>query len=132
MVRDPARYRKENPGSRIFGPYVETGQMWETVKVLRKVFPMRQRKTPLFKDRPCMNYYIGLCLGPCQKLVEESYYNRMVQQVEMFLAGRQNEVVLQLKQEMESLSENLQFEQAAKIRDQIKKFRDRAFGPVDV
>ncbi len=68
MVRDPVKYRKEHPRARIFGPYVETGVMWETVRMLRKVFPMRQRKKPLFKDRPCMNYYIGLCLGPCQKL----------------------------------------------------------------
>lgn len=120
MVRDPVRFRKENPKAKVFGPYVETGQMWNTVRVLRKVFPMRQRKTPLFKDRPCMNYHIGLCLGPCQKLVEEEYYNRMVSQVEMFLAGRQNEVVAQLKQEMETNSEALQFEQAARIRDRLR------------
>lgn len=119
MVRDPARYRKENPKSKVFGPYVETGQMWETVKVLRKVFPMRQRKTPFFKDRPCMNFHIGLCLGPCQKLVEEDFYNRMVAQVELFLAGRQTEVVSQLKKEMEDCSERLEFEQAAKIRDRL-------------
>ncbi|HEY9787088.1 MAG TPA: excinuclease ABC subunit UvrC [Candidatus Obscuribacterales bacterium] len=120
MVRDPVRFRKENPRAKVFGPYVETGAMWDTVRVLRKVFPMRQRKTPLFKDRPCMNYHIGLCLGPCQKLVEEAYYNHMVEQVEMFLAGRQNEVMMQLRQEMEHLSENLQFEQAAKIRDRLR------------
>lgn len=120
MVRDPVRFRKENPRARVFGPYVETGAMWDTVRVLRKVFPMRQRKTPLFRDRPCMNFHIGLCLGPCQNLVEEDYYNRMVGQVELFLAGRQNEVISQLKQEMETHSEALQFEQAAKIRDRLR------------
>lgn len=119
MVRDPVRYRKENPKAKVFGPYVETGQMWETVKVLRKVFPMRQRRTPFFKDRPCMNFHIGLCLGPCQKLVEEDFYNRMVAQVELFLAGRQTEVVSQLKKDMEDCSERLEFEQAAKIRDRL-------------
>jgi len=119
MVRDPVRYRKENPRARVFGPYVETGVMWETVRTLRKVFPMRQRKTPLFKDRPCMNYHIGLCLGPCQKLVEETVYNQMVKQVELFLAGRQSEVVSQLKQEMEAYSQLLEFEKAAKIRDRL-------------
>ncbi|MCA9804185.1 MAG: excinuclease ABC subunit UvrC [Cyanobacteria bacterium HKST-UBA02] len=120
MVRDPVRYRKSNPRSRIFGPYVESGAMWETVKVLRKVFPMRQRKTPFFKDRPCMNYHIGLCLGPCQKLVDEETYDRMVEQVEMFLAGRQHEVVAQLKSDMAKASENLDYEQAARIRDRLK------------
>ncbi|HEY9718121.1 MAG TPA: excinuclease ABC subunit UvrC [Trichormus sp.] len=119
MVRDPARYRKDNPRARVFGPFVETGAMWETVRTLRKVFPMRQRKTPFFKDRPCMNFHIGLCLGPCQKLVEESVYMRMVKQVEMFLAGRQSEVVSQLRKDMEQASERLEFEKAAKVRDRL-------------
>ena len=119
MIRDPARYRKENPKARMFGPYVETGVMWDTVKMLRKVFPMRQRKKPLFKDRPCMNFHIGLCLGPCQNLVELSIYTEMVKQVEMFLAGKQTEVLSQLKAEMELSSERLEFEQAAKIRDRL-------------
>lgn len=120
MIRDPVRFRHGNPRAKIFGPYVLASAMWETVRVLRKVFPMRQRKTPLFKDRPCMNYHIGLCLGPCQKLIEEPDYNKMVQQVELFLAGRQKEVVEQLKQEMEVASENLEFENAAKLRDRLK------------
>lgn len=119
MVRDPARYRKENPKARVFGPFVETGAMWDTVRALRKVFPMRQRKTPLFKNRPCMNFHIGLCLGPCQNLVEEGTYNRMVKQVEMFLAGRQTEVVSQLRREMEQASDRLEFEKAAKLRDRL-------------
>jgi excinuclease ABC subunit C len=119
MVRDPNVYRKANPKARIFGPYVETGMMWQTVKTLRKVFPMRQRKTPLFKDRPCMNFHIGLCLGPCQKLVQEDDYMRMVKQVERFLAGRQIEVVDELSGEMQAASDQLLFEQAAKIRDRL-------------
>jgi excinuclease ABC subunit C len=120
MVRDPVKYRKENPRSRVFGPYVETGVMWETVRMLRKVFPMRQRKKPLFKDRPCMNYYIGLCLGPCQKLVDEATYSQITTQVEMFLAGRQSEVLTMLRMEMEALAEKLEFEQAAKIRNRLQ------------
>lgn len=119
MVRDPARYRKEHPKGKVFGPFVETGAMWETVRVLRKVFPLRQRKTPLFKDRPCMNFHIGLCLGPCQKLVTEDSYMIMVRQVELFLAGRQTEVVSYLRREMEYASEELEFERAAKLRDRL-------------
>lgn len=120
MIRDPARFRKSSPRAKIFGPYVEAGAMWQTVKVLRKVFPMRQRKSPLFKDRPCMNYHIGLCLGPCQKLVSEPDYDHMVKQVELFLAGRQMEVVSQLKRDMQQASDDLEFERAAKIRDRLK------------
>jgi excinuclease ABC subunit C len=119
MVRDPSKYRKLNPKARIFGPYVETGSMWQTVKILRKVFPMRQRRKPLFKDRPCMNYHIGLCLGPCQNLVAEPYYDSMVKQVELFLSGRQKEVLAQLKHEMDLAAKRLDYEQAGKIRDRI-------------
>jgi excinuclease ABC subunit C len=119
MVRDPVRYKKDSPKSKVFGPYVETGQMWETVRVLRRVFPMRQRRKPLFKDRPCMNFHIGLCLGPCQNLVEESFYNAMVAQVELFLSGSQSEAVRNMEKEMEAAAEALKFEEAAKIRDRI-------------
>jgi excinuclease ABC subunit C len=119
MVRDPARYRKDNPKAKLFGPYVEAGAMWQTVKTLRKAFPMRQRKTPLFKNRPCMNYYIGLCLGPCQNLVEESFYNKMVSQVELFLSGRQNEAIQEMNKSMEEASQLMNFEDAAKLRDRI-------------
>lgn len=119
MVRDPLHYKKDHPKAKVFGPYVETGQMWETVKVLRRVFPMRQRRTPLFKDRPCMNFHIGLCLGPCQKLVAEDFYNEMVAQVELFLSGRQGEALRNMQKEMEKASESLRFEEAAKIRDRI-------------
>lgn len=120
MVRDPVHHRKENPRARVFGPYVESGSMWQMVKTLRKVFPMRQRRKPLFKDRPCMNYHIGLCLGPCQNLVSTKDYDHMVKQVEMFLSGRQSEVVAQLHADMEAASAALEFEKAAKIRDRLK------------
>ncbi len=119
MIRDPSRFRKSNPKAKIFGPYVAAGAMWDTVRVLRKVFPMRQRKIPLFKDRPCMNFHLGLCLGPCQNLVDAETYDKIVKQVELFLTGHQNEVLSQLKKEMENHSQALNYEQAAKARDKI-------------
>lgn len=123
MIRDPHKYKKEQPKDKIFGPYVETGLMWETVRILRKVFPMRQRRTPLFKDRPCMNFDIGLCLAPCQKLVEEDFYMHMVQQVELFLAGSQSTAVAAMEKEMMAASEALRFEEAARIRDRMLALR---------
>ncbi len=78
---------------------------------------MRQRKTPLFKDRPCMNFHLGLCLGPCQNLVDPESYDKIVKQVELFLTGHQNEVLSQLKKEMENYSQVLNYEQAGKARD---------------
>ncbi|MBX9689206.1 MAG: excinuclease ABC subunit UvrC [Candidatus Obscuribacterales bacterium] len=123
MVRDPAKQKKDFPRSKVFGPYVETGLMWETVRVLRKVFPMRQRKKPLFKDRPCMNFHIGLCLGPCQNLVEESFYNQMVEQVELFLSGSQKQALDKMEKEMTAAAESLRFEEAAAIRDRLLALR---------
>lgn len=123
MIRDPARFRKSNPKAKIFGPYVAAGAMWDTVRVLRKVFPLRQRKTPLFKDRPCMNFHLGLCLGPCQNLVDAETYDKIVKQVELFLTGRQNEVVSQIKKEMDLYSQALNYELAAKARDKLNALR---------
>ena len=119
MIRDPSRFRKSNPKAKIFGPYVATGAMWDTVRVLRKVFPLRQRKNPFFKDRPCMNFHLGLCLGPCQNLIDAASYDKIVKQVELFLTGHQNEVLSQLKKEMQDYSQALNYEQAAKTRDKI-------------
>ncbi|MBY0357769.1 MAG: excinuclease ABC subunit UvrC [Candidatus Obscuribacterales bacterium] len=123
MIRDPLKYKQANPKAKVFGPYVESGLMWETVRVLRKVFPMRQRKKPLFKDRPCMNFHIGLCLGPCQNLVPETFYNQIVQQVELFLSGSQNLALSKLEKEMQLASEALNFEEAAKLRDRLLALR---------
>jgi excinuclease ABC subunit C len=119
MVRDPARHKKDHPKAKLFGPYVEAGMMWEIVRVLRKVFPMRQRRTPLFKDRPCMNYHIGLCLAPCQNFVTEDFYKQMVRQVELFLSGSQKQAVETMEKEMEQAAEALRFEEAAKLRDRL-------------
>lgn len=123
MIRDPHRYKKDYPKDKVFGPYVETGLMWETVRILRKVFPMRQRRKPLFKDRPCMNFDIGLCLAPCQKLVEEEFYLHMVSQVELFLSGSQSKAVAEMEKEMLGASEALRFEEAARIRDRMLALR---------
>ncbi len=117
MTRFPLNFRKSYPKAKIFGPYVAQGDMWEMVKILRKVFPLRQRPKPLFKDRPCLNYHIGLCLAPCQNMVETDTYQKILNELELFLSGRQSEVVNNLKKEMETLSSNHEFEAAAKIRD---------------
>jgi Nuclease subunit of the excinuclease complex len=66
-----------------------------------------------------MNYHIGLCLAPCQNLVEEEYYNNIVKQVEKFLSGRQTEVVDEMKKEMEQAAEAMEFEEAGFIRDRL-------------
>jgi excinuclease ABC subunit C len=111
ITRDPSGR------GRFFGPFVNSGNMYKTLQLIRKHFPLRQRRKPLFKNRPCMNYSIGACSGPCQELVTEAEYGEVVKQVEMFLKGKADDLLVRLETEMKKASENLNFELAAKLRD---------------
>jgi excinuclease ABC subunit C len=88
--------------------------------LLKRIFPLRQRPQPLFKDRPCLNYDIGRCPGVCQQLISPEDYHRTVQRVAMVFQGRTTELVDILTQQMEKAAEALKFEQAAQLRDQLK------------
>jgi excinuclease ABC subunit C len=103
--------------TKYFGPYLNSTHLYETLQVLRRHFPLRQRRKPLFKNRPCMNYYIGACLGPCQDLVTEADYQVLVDQVSLFLKGKTSDLLKQIEAEMLLASESLNFERAAKLRD---------------
>lgn len=100
-----------------FGPYTDARAMYSTLELIKKLFPLKQCKNPRFKDRPCMYHQIGKCLGPCQKLVSSDDYKAVVKQVELFLSGRQTELVQELKKQMELHSEKQEFEKAARYRD---------------
>ncbi len=115
--------RKRNFGSprdRFYGPYVDVFNLKRTLGIIKKVFPLRQRPQPLYKDRPCLNYHIGLCPGVCQGLISREEYHRTMQKVAMIFQGRTKELVEQLTAKMEQLAEAMEFEKAAKIRDQIQ------------
>ncbi len=122
-IRDVVGFRKKYPKTKnkFFGPYSNSGAMWETYKVLKEGFQLRLRRKPLFKDRPCMNYHIGLCSGPCQRLISYEDYHKLVGRVEDFLLGKYKVVMKDLKQEMNAYSKNLEYERAAKLRDTINK-----------
>ncbi|NJK36782.1 MAG: excinuclease ABC subunit UvrC [Oscillatoriales cyanobacterium RM2_1_1] len=105
---------------RYYGPYVDVGRLRSTLRLVKRVFPLRQRPKPLFKDRPCLNYDIGRCPGVCQELVTPEDYHRIVQKVAMIFQGRTGELIDLLAQQMETAAENLNFETAARARDQIK------------
>ena len=100
-----------------FGPYTNARAMYSTLELIKKMFPLKQCKTPRFKDRPCMYYQIGKCLGPCQKLTDPEDYKEVVKQVEMFLSGKQSELLAELKNQMEIFAEKQEFEKAARYRD---------------
>ena len=106
-------------GARYFGPYTNVGAVHESLKLLRRLFPMRTCKH-MDVDRPCLEYHIKRCLAPCVGLADADEYRDMVRSVCLFLEGRTDEVEKELETRMEAAAENLQFELAARLRDQLK------------
>ncbi|MGJ5629605.1 excinuclease ABC subunit UvrC [Nostoc sp. CALU 1950] len=104
---------------KFYGPYTDAGLLREIVRICKRIFPQRQRPQPLFKDRPCLNYDLGRCPGVCQKLISPEEYRKIVQKVAMVFQGRTQELIDILTQQMNAAAENLNFESAARIRDQI-------------
>jgi len=104
---------------RFYGPYVDVGGLRRTLHLVKRLFPLRQRPQPLFKDRPCLNYDIGRCPGVCQRLITPEDYRKIIHKVAMVFQGRTKELEEMLTQQMEQAAESLNFELAARIRDQI-------------
>ena len=113
--------RIKKDGSLYFGPYPSATSLRETLRSIRRLFPIRTCMDTKFTHRlrPCINYEMGRCLGPCCEEVDPNKYLEVVQQVRMFLTGRNRDLLEGLKKKMEEESEKLHFEAAAKIRDQI-------------
>jgi excinuclease ABC subunit C len=112
--------RLGNAKDRYYGPYVDVRLLRNTLDLVKRIFPLRQRPQPLFKDRPCLNYDIGRCPGVCQILISPSDYRLTVQKVAMLFQGRIQELEDILIAQMEQAAEGLNFELASRIRDQIK------------
>ena len=111
-----------------FGPYTDSRAMYCTLETLGKIFPLKKCKTPKFKSRPCLYYDIGQCSAPCQKLITSEDYKKILKDVELFLSGRQGELLKALENEMKKASDNLEFEKAARYRDSyndIKKTMEK-------
>jgi excinuclease ABC subunit C len=115
-----------NDGARYFGPYAGNGSAWSTLKLLEKLFPYRSCDLNITEKepRPCLEYFIHRCLGPCAGFADKVEYDAAIQQVILFLEGKRDDIVQQLADKMESAAENLQFERAAQIRDQLKAVRE--------
>ncbi|GAP97432.1 excinuclease ABC subunit UvrC [Leptolyngbya sp. NIES-2104] len=104
---------------RYYGPYVDSRTLRTTLHLVKRIFPLRQRPQPLFKDRPCLNYDIGRCPGVCQSMISSEDYRKTVQKVAMIFQGRTRELEESLAAQMEKAAEDLNFEYAARLRDQI-------------
>jgi excinuclease ABC subunit C len=114
--------RRRNLGSskdKYYGPYVDVFNLKRTLGIIKRAFPLRQRPKPMFKDRPCLNYDMGLCPGVCQKLISTEDYHATMLRVAMIFQGRTREVIDGLTARMDDAAENLEFEKAAIVRDQI-------------
>ncbi|HYG57376.1 MAG TPA: excinuclease ABC subunit UvrC [Symbiobacteriaceae bacterium] len=114
-----ARASKKD-GSRYFGPYTNTQPMWDTMKLARRIFPLRTCNDPTKHPRACLQYHIGRCLGPCLANFEKhAEYAQAVKDLSTFLEGRTDEVADRIRARMEEAAENLEFERAAELRDQL-------------
>ncbi len=114
------RKKNLNPEKgRYYGPYTDIRAMYATLDFLKKIFPLKQCKTPKFKDRPCLYYQIGRCMAPCQGLVSSDEYKSLVRQAELFLSGKQSELIKQIEDEMNKYAASEQYEKAARMRDSL-------------
>jgi len=105
-------------GARYFGPYTSAGAVHETLQLLKTLFPLRSCRR-LDAKRPCLEHHIKRCLAPCAGKVDEQSYGEMIKAVALFLEGRSDVVAKNLRQRMAEAAENLEFEQAARLRDQL-------------
>ena len=118
-VRITRRVQKD--GARYFGPFASAGSVRKTLRLIKKIFPYRSCSKRIDgKDkRPCLDYYIHQCLGPCIGAVEKDEYREVINQVILFLQGKQELILRELSAKMKAAAQQLQFERAALLRDQI-------------
>lgn len=112
-------------GGRYFGPFPSAAAVRDSLYLLQKVFQVRQCEDSYFKNRsrPCLQYQIKRCLGPCVGMVEKAEYDEAVRHTTMFLEGKSRELIDELGREMEQASQQLDFEHAAVVRDQIAQLQ---------
>ena len=114
---------KKKDGATYFGPYVMVKEVRETIRLIHKIFPFRESRDELdgsFKRRPCLNFQMGRCAAPCAGKISKEDYNKIVRDVILFLKGRNDTLVEYLKSRMLKASNELRFEDAATLRDQVE------------
>lgn len=121
-------------GSKYLGPYTDVKHLRHIIKTVRKIFPVRSCKFYLDEEiitrkkvKVCLDYHIKRCQGPCEGLVSVEAYNTMIKQVEKFLRGKTKDLLEELKINMDLEAKNLNFENAARARDQIQMIENYYF-----
>ena len=110
---------------RYFGPYPSAGAVRESLRLMQKLFPVRQCEDGFFRNRsrPCLQYQIERCTAPCVDLISPDRYAEDVRHAVLFLEGKSGEVIEELVEKMEQAAEALRYEEAARLRDQISSLR---------
>jgi excinuclease ABC subunit C len=116
--------RLSNKSDRYYGPYVDSRLLRQTLELIQRVFAVRQRRKPLYKNRTCLNYDLGKCPGVCQGLILPENYRATMMKIAMIFQGRTTELLTLLHSQMEKASLDLNFEKAAEVRDQIRSLDD--------
>ncbi|MBR6342440.1 MAG: excinuclease ABC subunit UvrC [Selenomonadaceae bacterium] len=108
-------------GARYFGPYTNVTAVHESLKLLRRLFPLRSCRQ--MGERPCLEYHIKRCIAPCTGNVDREEYDAMIRAVLLFLEGRTEDVERELSARMQAAAESYHFELAARLRDQLAAVR---------
>lgn len=113
--------KRLNNAALYFGPYPSGLAAKETMRFVQQVFPLRSCRNRDFKlrGRPCLEHQIGRCLAPCKGLINEASYSKLVENTVSFLQGRRRSLITEIKAQMEEAAQNLNFEEAAHLRDRI-------------
>jgi len=114
---------KKDGVSRYFGPYTDAAALKETLKLLTGIFPLRTCKTLKKQPRPCLNRDLDKCLAPCSSTVTVEEYRHFVDGLIRFMEGHHSEVIKQKEQEMQAAAAAMEFEKAARLRDQIQSIK---------
>jgi excinuclease ABC subunit C len=117
--------RVESDGARYFGPYASAGSVRRSLDVVKKLFPWRSctKEITGTDPRPCLDYYIKRCIAPCTAYCTPEEYREVIDETLLFLEGRSDEVLRHVEVEMQAASDELNFERAARLRDQAKAIR---------
>lgn len=119
-------------GAKYFGPYPDASAIYETIELIKKIFPIRTCKKIIKVNgdrmKPCLNYHINLCKAPCAEYITKEEYEGIIESLVDLLTGKDDNILNSLKRQMDEAAENLEFEKAATLRDKItavNKIRER-------
>ena len=119
----------EPDGAKYLGPFARLYEAEEMVELIHRLFPLRQceRELPAKPQKPCLNYHIDRCLGPCARNLSRTDYRKMIDSIIRLLSGQRDILIRDMKRDMEEAAANLRFEKAARFRDQISGIREAIY-----